>query len=306
MGIHEYIENHRYGYNLIKGKIVKFEYYDFERDFINHIVDNRFSLVKKSRQMHATNLLSNYVAHKLLFGGGDNKIETIVYISNSRQDMSARFIEMVRDNILKFYKLTNIDETSTDFLVDRKNEIKLKNGNMIKGSSSSPDALRGFAPSLLIMDEAAFIHQGDAMFGAALTSLGTGGKAIMVSTPNGMDPLFYKTIDLSIKGESYFKILSINWEDNPKFNNSKWYDDICRSLNRHEPQIKQEVLGQIIFTGDGLKDLDLTNKVFYEPIIDYGRNEIRTYYSMDIDENSSQSGEWFDHYKRLINSLKCE
>ena len=47
------------------------------------------------------------------------------------------------------------------------------------------------------MDEAAYIDNGAEVFGAAFTALGTGGRAILISTPRGMDELYYKTYDLA-------------------------------------------------------------------------------------------------------------
>jgi len=54
------------------------------------------------------------------------------------------------------------------------------------------------------MDEAAFIDNGSEVFGAALTSLGTGGKVTLISTPNGMDPLYYRTYDGAKNREKQF------------------------------------------------------------------------------------------------------
>jgi hypothetical protein len=48
------------------------------------------------------------------------------------------------------------------------------------------------------MDEAAYIDNGDEVFGAALTTLGTGEKHL-IST-QGMDKLYYKTYDLEESG----------------------------------------------------------------------------------------------------------
>ena len=79
---------------------------------------------------------------------------------------------------------------------DSKGHLKIKSTNCeIRALATSKDALRGFTPTFLIMDEAAFIDNGSEVFGAALASLGTGGKISLISTPNGMDPLYYKIYD---------------------------------------------------------------------------------------------------------------
>ena len=68
------------------------------------------------------------------------------------------------------------------------------------------------------MDEAAFIDNGAEVFGAALTSLGTGGKVTLISTPNGMDPLYYKTYDGARTGKNNFKIVEMRWYEDVRYN----------------------------------------------------------------------------------------
>ena len=311
MDIHNYIETFRYGYDVTKKEVMsKFKYFDYEKEFINHINDNRFSIIKKSRQLHITNLLSNYVAWKMLYGNYYDS-ENILYIANSIH-LSQHFIDLVRDNIIKFIHIMNNSDITeeTVFKTNNKLEIRLTNNCTIKGVSSSKDALRGWGPSLVIMDEAAFIDQGNSLMGAVMTSLGTGGRMIMTSTPNGLDKAFYKTFELTLEGKSGFKPMCLNWIDNPLFT-YEWYEDMCRNLNMNQLQIKQELLGQFVFKKDGLKGMSLKDKVFYEPLErDYfDKNNKPTkevWYSMDIVENAPQSGAFFEYYKKLINSLERE
>ena len=312
MDIHTYIKDFRYGYDsTLKTKNVKFKYYDFEKKFINHINNNRFSIIKKSRQMHMTNLLSNYVAWDLLMNNNSENPPVILYFSNSSH-MSHLFIEMVKDSINNFINILGMKGVTFEDMcrINTKSEIYLKNGNRIKGTYPYPDALKGFTATLIIADECAFIQGFDAVMGYALPMLGVGGKMILVSTPNGLDGGFYKSIDLSMKGKNEFEFLSLNYQDNPQFTD-EWYKDMCRINNNNQINIKQELLGQFIFTKDGLKGMDLTDRVFYEPIeVDsFNKNfklTKRTWYSMDIVKGAPQSGEIFEQYKELINSLECE
>jgi N utilization substance protein B len=59
--------------------------------------------------------------------------------------------------------------------------FKLNNDCEVKAVATSKDALRGYTPTTLIFDEAAYIDNGAEVFGAALTSLGSGGKVILIS-----------------------------------------------------------------------------------------------------------------------------
>jgi len=87
------------------------------------------------------------------------------------------------------------------------------------------------------MDEAAFIDNGAEVFGAALTSLGTGGKVTLISTPNGMDPLYYRTYDGARTGKNNFKIVEMRWYQDVRYNRHlKWVrgeEEIeCDSIDR--------------------------------------------------------------------------
>jgi hypothetical protein len=70
--------------------------------------------------------------------------------------------------------------------------FKLNNGCEVKAVATSKDALRGYTPTILIFDEAAFIEADSDFWSACMASLSTGGKVIVVSTPNGYDAIYYE------------------------------------------------------------------------------------------------------------------
>ena len=78
------------------------------------------------------------------------------------------------------YWVWGIDDLESSYLdTDSKGHLKLKSTKCeIRALATSKDALRGFTPTFLVMDEAAFIDNGAEVFGAALASLGTGGQNI--------------------------------------------------------------------------------------------------------------------------------
>ena len=64
----------------------------------------------------------------------------------------------------------------------------------LKAVSAASDAGRSEAISLLIIDEAAFIEENriEEIWGSSQQTLSTGGKAIVLSTPNGTGNFFHK------------------------------------------------------------------------------------------------------------------
>jgi len=71
-------------------------------------------------------------------------------------------------------------------------KLKVYDNNSKLGAFSSK-GLRGYTPTLIFWDETAWTEKSDKFWTSAQPTLQTGGAAIMVSTPSGLDPVFYKT-----------------------------------------------------------------------------------------------------------------
>jgi len=234
MDIHEYMENHRYGYDLVKGETVKYEYYDFEREFINNIVNYKFSITKKARQMHVTNLLSHYVTWFLIFNEDMNNNQ-IGYIS-TKMDLSRNFISLVHKNLRHFFAYP------IEFERNNKDCIEMVNGNRIKAIDTSKCAMKGWTFDRVIMDEIAFVKDFGELFPMYVSSLATDGYMTLASTPNGIET-FFNIWDASASGRNGFKRLSLDWTKNPR-RNKEWYDEMCKIYD--EKGIKQELHAEFV------------------------------------------------------------
>jgi hypothetical protein len=73
-------------------------------------------------------------------------------------------------------------------------------------------------PTVLLIDEAAFVEGGQELWTACLASIGTGGKAVLISTPNGLDPIYYASYEGAIKGDNSFCVTHLKWWQDPRFN----------------------------------------------------------------------------------------
>jgi phage FluMu gp28-like protein len=72
--------------------------------------------------------------------------------------------------------------------------LRLPNGSQIKAVGASSDAGRSEAVSLLIVDEAAFIHNIGEIWASAQQTLATGGGCIALSTPYGTGNWFSSNV----------------------------------------------------------------------------------------------------------------
>ena len=116
--------------------------------------------------------------------------------------------------------------------------FKLTNGCEVKAVATSKDALRGYTPTILIFDEAAYINADEDFWSACMASLSTGGKVIVISTPNGFDPIYYSIYSQAIKGMNDFRITEMYWFRDPRYSKDlkliKCDDIVHYMLNRSE------------------------------------------------------------------------
>jgi hypothetical protein len=70
----------------------------------------------------------------------------------------------------------------------------------------------------MILDEAAFIEGGQSLWSACLAAIGTGGKAFLISTPNGLDEIYYEAYEGAVSSTNKFKITHLRWWQDPRFN----------------------------------------------------------------------------------------
>lgn len=237
MDVHEFMNNHRAGYKVVENKIEQFEYYDLDRSYVNMISENRFSLVVKSRQMHFTDTMAAYTAWHLLFNT-DEDTNTVVYVSVNLS-LGKNFRERVK-NLLIQYGLTK-----NDLINDNQNTLTLVNGNTLRIFPSTPDAFCSYSINgLLIMDEVAFIKRFKELYSIIVPTISNKCRVIIASTPNGID-FFHRLYDYAMTGKNLFKVLFVNYKDNPKFNNDNWFNQMCKDLGDPK-RIKVELLGEFI------------------------------------------------------------
>ena len=70
----------------------------------------------------------------------------------------------------------------TDISIDTRTSFELSNGSQVKASSTSGDAGRSEALSLLVIDEAAFVDGLEELWTALYPTLSTGGRCIALLT----------------------------------------------------------------------------------------------------------------------------
>lgn len=281
------IETYLETFDKTQEGFVPFKLFPRQKEIIRAYENHRFNLVTKPRQAGVSTTTAAYMSIKVGWADKDNP-EAVLIIAN-KQELAFEFLGKIKDFLSQLprwvwgdeYYGNEKKESKSIFLVDSKKEIRLPNGSRVKAVATSKDALRGFTPTYLIMDEAAYIDNGAEVFGAALTALGTGGKATLISTPKGMDSLYYKTYDQAKNGKNNFNIVEMKWYEDLRYNKdlrwtkgediqteleftfvsytrmiddgwkptSSWYEQMCLGMNGDAKMIAQEL--DVSFIGSG-------------------------------------------------------
>lgn len=190
---------------------VPFNLFNIQKKLLKNYQENRFNLVLKYRQAGISTVTAAYAAVTAAFAPKDNP-QRILILAN-KQETAIEF----QNKIINFIKQLP-DWVGIGFDKSSQKHVKLTNGSEIKSVATSLDALRGYTPTLMILDEAAFIEGGQALWTACLASIGTGGKATLISTPNGLDEIYYDAYENSLNGTNKFKITHLKWWQDPRFN----------------------------------------------------------------------------------------
>ena len=136
-------------------------------------------------------------------------------------------------------------------IIDNRNSFELDNGSQVKAISTSGDAGRSEALSLLVLDEAAIIENMDILWAGLYPTLSTGGNCIILSTPNGVGNLFHKTYTEAEEGANDFNPIKLLWDVHPE-RDQEWFEKETRNMSQRE--IAQELMCNFNTSGATLLD----------------------------------------------------
>ena len=197
--------------NTVK-KYVPLELFPDQQSLISDYEKFNENIALKYRQAGVTTVTAAWASKRLVFAK-KTEPEKVLIIAN-KLDTSQEMANKIRSFIGQWPSWLGVD-----FSQDKNSQkhFKLTNGCEVKAVATSKDALRGFTPTILVFDEAAFIDADSDFWAACMASLSTGGKVIVVSTPNGFDPIYYEIYDQANRSMNEFKISEMFWYRDPRY-----------------------------------------------------------------------------------------
>ena len=227
--------------------LVPFHTYDFQKDLLQDFKDHRFNVILKARQLGISTITAAYVVWLMLFHREKN-----VLVIATKFGTAANLVKKVKSILKSLPEWVRIAEVS----IDNRTSFELSNGSQIKASSTSGDAGRSEALSLLVIDEAAHVEGLQDLWMGLYPTLSTGGRCIALSTPNGVGNWFHKIYTESEQGNNDFHPTKLMWDVHPD-RDQEWFEKETKNMSTRE--IAQELecnfnmSGETVFHPDDLK-----------------------------------------------------
>jgi len=218
-------------YDNTQSKYVPLELFNDQVTLVKDYDTCEENIALKYRQAGVSTVTSAWASKRLVFARKE-KPEKILIIAN-KMDTAVEMANKVRAFVDQWPKWMGVGFSAEK---NSQRHFKLTNGCEVKAVATSKDALRGYTPTILIFDEAAYINADEDFWSACMASLSTGGKVIVISTPNGFDPIYYSIYSQAVKGMNDFRITEMYWFRDPRYSKDlklvKCDDIVHYMLNR--------------------------------------------------------------------------
>lgn len=260
--------------------LVPFEMYDYQKDIVEKITNNRRVAVLTARQSGKTTTAVAVILHYILF----NEFKTVAILANkgdSAREVMAR-VKLAYEALPKWLQ-QGVEEWN-------KGNIELENGCKVLAGTTSSSAIRGKSINFLYLDEVAFIEGYDEFFASVYPTISSGEstKLLMTSTPNGLNH-FWKTCKGAEEGTNGYKFVKVMWDDVPG-RDEKWKQETLEALDHDMEKFNQEYCCQFLgssgtlISGAKLKELDFSRPIVEKDgIYQYEKPEKGNVYFMTVD-----------------------
>jgi len=268
-------------YDNTVSKYVPLELFPDQVSLLDDYENYNENIALKYRQAGVSTVTAAWASKRLVFAK-KTKPEKILIIAN-KLDTAQEMANKVRGFVEQWPSWVDIGFTKEK---NSQRHYKLTNGCEVKAVATSKDALRGYTPTILIFDEAAYIEADSDFWSACMASLSTGGKVIVISTPNGHDPIYYEIYDQADRGMNDFKVSEMYWYKDPRYTKDLYLvqteDIIDYFLNKENYKSDQII---------HMEDYDVTSPEQYE--------KLKHYMSIGYKPSSS----WFES---MVKKLKYD
>lgn len=163
-------------YDNTQSRYVPFDLFPDQITLVNDYENYNENITRKYRQAGVTTVTAAWISKKLQTAKPE-KPEKVLIVANKR-DTAIEMANKIRGFLDQWPDWINVGYSQSK---NSETRFRLNNGCEVKAVATSRDALRGYTPTILIFDEAAYIEAGEDFWAASMASLSTGGKVILIS-----------------------------------------------------------------------------------------------------------------------------
>lgn len=215
--------------------LIPIKMYDYQREILDKIVNNRRVAVVTARQSGKTTLAVAVILHYILF----NQYKAVALLAHK-----AAGAREILDRIRLAYEALP-KWLQQGIVTWNKGSIELENGCKCFAAASSSSAIRGTSIALLYIDESAFLTNWEEFFSSVYPTISSGEstKILLTSTPNGKNHFYHicesAKLDHSDPKWNGYEIVEVKWDRVPG-RGEKWKKETLAAINFNMEQFDQE------------------------------------------------------------------
>lgn len=237
--------------------LIPIKMYDYQKDIVEAITNNRRVTVNTSRQAGKTTTAVAVILHYVLF----NDHKTVALLAN-KGDAAREILDRIKiayEALPKWMQQGVIEWN--------KGSVEFENGCKIIAGATSSSAIRGKSISFLYIDETAFVENWDEFFASVFPTISSGQttKILFTSTPNGLNH-FYKTCEGAKEGRNGYIFIEVPWQKVPG-RDDRWKDETLAAMDHDYQKFSQEFECQFLgSSGTLIEGSKLKSLVWKEPL----------------------------------------
>ena len=215
--------------NIDKG-LVSFKLYDYQKEMLRSMADNRFNIIATARQAGKSTVTCAFVMWYIIF----HAEKTVALLANkgeTAREILGR-IQLAYQHLPRWLQ-QGVKEWN-------KGSMELENNSRVLAAATSSDNIRGYSINLLFIDEAAFIENWDSFFTSVYPTISSGkeSKIVLVSTPNGLNHFYSLWVNAKENRNGYIPI-EVTYDRVPG-RDAAWKEQTLASMNFDVAKFEQE------------------------------------------------------------------
>ena len=219
--------------------LVPFNMYSFQKDMVNSMHTNRFTIHKLPRQSGKSTIIISYILHYVLFNP-NTSVAVLANKSTTARDILGR-LQLAYENLPSWMQ--------QGIIAWNKGNLELENGSKIVAAATSSSAVRGGSYNIIFLDEFAYVPStiAEQFFSSVYPTITSGQntKVIIVSTPHGMNQFYKLWVDAK-EGNNLYVPTEVHWSEVPG-RDEAWKEETIKNTSaaQFNSEFECEFLGSI-------------------------------------------------------------